>query len=141
MLLTTLPLGTNAITASYGGNSGFGASSSAPELVTVNQASTVLGLGSSVNPSAPGLPVTFTATVFPATGSGETGTVTFFQDGTAIGSASVSNGQATLTTTTLPIGTESVTATYGGDANFVGSTTPAGWSQEVDPAPGSAPAK
>ena len=61
--------------------------------------------------------------MFPATGSGETGTVTFFYDGTVIGSASVSNGQATLTTATLPIGTGSVTATYGGDANFAGSAT------------------
>jgi hypothetical protein len=44
-------------------------------------------------------------------------------------------GQATLTTTTLPIGTGSVTATYGGDGNFAGSDSTSTWSQEVDPAP------
>jgi large repetitive protein len=137
MLLTTLPLGVNTITASYGGDPDFGASvSGTAALVTVNQAPTDLGLGSSVNPSTLGQPVTITASVFPATGSGETGTVAFLYDDTVIGSASVSNGQATLTTTTLPIGTGSLTATYGGDANFAGSATPAGWSQEVDPAPG-----
>ncbi len=136
MLLTTLPLGANSITASYGGNADFGASTSVAAPVTVQQASTILGLGSSINPAAPGQPVTFTATVFPATGSGETGTVTFFYDGSVIGSSSVSNGQATLTTASLPVGTGSVTATYDGDANFAGSTTPAGWSQQVDPTPG-----
>ena len=137
MLLTTLPLGVNSITASYGGDPDFGASASGTAaLVTVNQAPTDLGLGSSVNPSTLGQPVTITASVIPATGSGETGTVTFLYNGAVIGSASVSNGQATLTTATLPIGTGSLTAAYGGDANFAGSATPAGWSQEVDPAPG-----
>jgi hypothetical protein len=137
MLLTTLPLGVTSITASYAGDPDFGASATGTAaLVTVNQAPTDLGLGSSVNPSTSGQPVTITASLFPATGSGETGTVTFSYDGTVIGSAGVSNGQATLTTATLPIGTGSLTATYGGDANFAGSATPAGWSQEVDPAPG-----
>ena len=136
MLLTTLPLGVNSITASYSGDPDFGGSSSGPAAtVTVSRASTTLGLGSSDNPSTLGQPVTVTASVFPATGSGETGTVTFSYDGAVIGSASVSNGQATLTTATLPPGTGSVTATYGGDGNFTASATTAAWSQEVDPAP------
>ena len=101
----------------------------------MSRAPTTLGLGSSANPSTLGQPVTITASVFPATGSGETGTVTFFYDGAVIGSGSVSNGQATLTTATLPPGTGTVTATYGGDGNFSGSATTAPWSQEVDPAP------
>ncbi len=137
MLLTTLPLGGNTITASYSGDPDFAVSASgSAALVTVSRAQTALGLGSSANPSTLGQPVTLTASVFPATGSGETGTVTFFDDGTVIGSGSVSNGQATLTTATLPVGTGSLTATYGGDGNFAGSATPAASSQEVDPAPG-----
>ncbi len=107
----------------------------------MSRAPTTLGLGSSANPSTLGQPVTITASVFPATGSGETGTVTFLYDGAVIGSGSVSNGQATLTTATLPLGTGSVTATYGGDGNFTGSATTAPWSQEVDPAPPEHPAK
>lgn len=136
MLVTTLPLGVSSIRASFGGDSYFGASASGTTPITVSQATTVLSLGGSDDPSTSGQPVTFTASVFPATGSGETGTVTFSYNGTVIGSALVSNGEATLTTATLPIGTGSVTATYGGDANFVGSTTTSPWSQEVDPAPG-----
>ena len=65
--------------------------------------------------------MTFTATVFPTTGSGETGTVTFFDNGVAIGTSSVSNGQATLSATGLPAGTDPITAGYGGDGDFVGS--------------------
>ena len=63
----------------------------------MTRASTTLGLLASANPSTPGQPVTLTATVFPTTGSGETGTVTFFDNGTRIGTGDVSNGQATLT--------------------------------------------
>ena len=137
MLVTTLPLGPNAIAASYGGDTDFAASSSTTAAsVTVSQAPTDLALGSSVDPAISGQPVTFTASVFPATGSGETGTVTFFFDGTALGSASVSDGEATLTTSALPVGTDSVTASYGGDGSFAGSATPGPWSQEVDPPPG-----
>ncbi len=137
MLLTTLPLGVNSIGASFGGDPNFGASTSGTSaLVTVSRATTELSLGSSDDPSTSGQPVTLSASVLPSTGSGETGTVTFFYDGTVIGRDSVANGQASLTTASLPIGTGSVTATYGGDANFAGSATTSGWSQEVDPAPG-----
>jgi hypothetical protein len=134
MLLTTLPLGANAIGASFAGDSNFGASASPAAPVTVTRATTVLSLSSSDDPTTSGQPVTFTATVFPATGWGETGTVTFFYETTVIGVASVSNGQAALTTATLPIGTGSVTATYGGDGNFAGSDSTSTWSQEVNPA-------
>jgi hypothetical protein len=136
MLLTTLPLGGNSIGASFAGDASFGASASGTALVTVDRATTALNVVSSDGLTTSGEAVTFIANVFPTTGSGETGTVTFFYDGAWIGSASVSNGQATLTTATLPIGSGSVTATYAGDADFSGSATTLPWSQEVDPAPG-----
>jgi hypothetical protein len=135
MLVTTLPLGLNSIGATFGGDASFGTSASGNATVTVSRATTALGLVSSNGQSISGQPVTFIANVFPVTGSGATGTVSFFYDGSSIGTARVSNGQATLTTETLPIGTGSVTATYGGDANFAGSATPSAWAQEVDPGP------
>jgi hypothetical protein len=135
MLLTTLPLGTHAIEASFGGDADVGASASDAAPVTVSRATTALGLVSSNEISISGQPVTLIANVFPSTGSGETGTVTFSYDGTVIGSASVSNGQATLTSETLPVGTGSVTAAYGGDRNFAGSSTSSTLAQEVDPEP------
>jgi len=136
ILVTTLPVGTDLISASYGGGSGFGASATTTSAsVTVSQSPTTLGLLSNVNPSTFGQSVTFTATVFPGTGSGETGIVTFFDQGNPVGTGSVSNGQATLTTSSLTVGTHPVTATYAGDTNFVGSSTTTTISQVVNKAP------
>ena len=124
MLVTTLPVGSDFVTASYDGGDGFLASSSAAAApVVVSRTPTSLGLFTSGTPTPPAQSVTFTATIFPTTGSGETGTVTFFDNGVAIGTSSVSNGQATLSATGLPSGTDPITAGYGGDGDFVGSVT------------------
>ena len=64
--------------------------------VTVSQAATKPRPRHLGEPPPPtGQSVTLTATVLPTTGAGETGTVTFLDDGTSIGTGSVSNGQAT----------------------------------------------
>jgi large repetitive protein len=132
MLLTTLPVGSDSVSASYGGSADFLASSSASAAtVAVSRASTTLGLLASANPSTPGQPVTLTATVFPTTGSGETGMVTFFEDGVLIGRSSVVNGQATLNVFTMPAGADPITADYSGDGNFMGSSTTVPLSQQV----------
>jgi large repetitive protein len=132
MLLTTLPVGSDSVIASYGGSTGFLASSSASAAtVTVTRASTTLGLLASANPFTAGQPVTLTATVFPTTGSGETGVVTFYDDGAEIGTSSVSNGQATLNVFTAPAGDDAITADYTGDDNFIGSSITAPLSQMV----------
>jgi|CZKJ01.1.fsa_nt_gi subtilase family serine protease len=56
--------------------------------------------------------VTFTATVTPATA---TGGVNFYNGSTTpIGSGALSSGTATFTTTSLPVGADSITATYVG---------------------------
>jgi hypothetical protein len=57
--------------------------------------------------------------------------VTFFDNDTSIGTSSVSNGQATLSTTALPVGTDPVTASYNGDGDFIGSSTVDALSQAV----------
>jgi hypothetical protein len=64
--------------------------------------------------------VTFTATL---TGTGATGTVTFKDGETILGSSTLSNGTATFATSTLSAGTHAITAVYGGDANFAGNTS------------------
>jgi subtilase family serine protease len=79
-----------------------------------------------ISPSAtsvnPGTNVTFTATVTP---SSTTGTVNFYDNGssTALGSGTLSGGTATFATTSLPLGSNSVNATYGGDSGSRLSTT------------------
>ena len=125
MLLTTLPMGSDSVTASYGGSPDFLASSADATSVVVTKASTTLGLLAATDPSTPGTPTTLTANVFPATGSGETGTVTFFENGARIGTSPVTNGQATLTVFDTLAADVALTADYSGDANFTGSATPA----------------
>ena len=119
----TLTGGTHSITATYGGNTSFASSTSSAVSQTVNQASTTTALTSSLNPSVFGQQVTFTATVSPS--SGATGTVQFFDGGTSLGTAGVSGGTASLTTAILTVGPHSITASYGGNTNFTGSTASA----------------
>lgn len=72
-----------------------------------------------------GASITLTATVTGASGAAEpTGTVNF-ELGTSLLATEPLNasGQATLTTTTLPVGSDAVTAIYGGDANYEGSSS------------------
>lgn len=67
-----------------------------------------------------------TATVTPSVGNGApTGSVTFNDGANVIGTVPLSNGQAMLAVSSLPPGSHPITAAYGGDANFLGSTSPA----------------
>jgi Bacterial Ig-like domain (group 3) len=81
-------------------------------------------LVSSENPTFVGSSITFTATV---TGSGATptGAVTFRDGGSSIGSGNLNaGGVATFTTSALLAGMHSITAVYGGDATYAGSSSP-----------------
>ncbi len=90
-------------------------------------AATTTTLSSSLNPSSAGTNVTFTATV---TGSTPTGTVNFTEGGTSIaGCAAVALGgggnapTATCVTSSLSVGTQSIVASYSGDAGNQASTS------------------
>ena|SRR5437899_8613559 len=95
-------------------------------LLNISTYPTTTALRSSANPSAFGQPVTFTATVTKQFGKGTpTGTVTFFDGATRMGSAALnSSGVAMFTISTLTVGTHSIKADYSGDANFVASMSP-----------------
>jgi hypothetical protein len=84
----------------------------------VNQGVTSLALTASPTAVGQASPVTLTATVNQAVSSGNTasGTVTFSSNGTVQGIVEVTNGVATLTTTSLPVGADVITAIYSGDA-------------------------
>lgn len=82
---------------------------------------TTTSLGSSPNPSLSGQSVTFTATVT----AGATGTVTFKEGATTLGTSTLSGTTATFTTAFYSVGTHAVTAQYNGDANYLGSTSSA----------------
>ena len=84
----SLPIGVHQLTASYlPDNPAFGPSSSSTT-VTVIPVATSLGLASSQNPAAAGVPVTFTATLRALTGNiTPQGSVTFSNNGRTFGSA------------------------------------------------------
>jgi Bacterial Ig-like domain (group 3)/WxL domain surface cell wall-binding len=86
----------------------------------------------SVSPPAPvtaGTPVTLTATVTPATAAG---TVQFRTGSTNVGSpVTVSGGTATLTTSSLPAGVNSLTAAFTGANPLIGNSTSPPVSYEV----------
>src|ERR1700722_6341681 len=69
-----------------------------------------------------GTNVTFTATVSGA-GGVPTGTVTFYNGTSSMGTGTLSNGVATLTISFSTTGTFTITAVYGGDASYTGSTS------------------
>ena len=129
--------GTHTITAFYAGNS-----SNAPSASLLTQTvtdtrpatTTALALTGGANPSSAGAAVTFTATV---TGAAPTGTVIFYTGTTVIGLATLNGSyQASLTTSNLPNGWNSMMAGYLGDANNAPSATPSPLWQTVKPRAG-----
>src|SRR5207302_3112689 len=106
------------------GDARFSGSTSPILTQTIDKAASSTAVASSNNPSIIGTAVTLTASVTsPVTGT-LTGTVTF-QDGAAtLGTGTLSGGAATFTTSGLGTGAHSITAIYGGDANFASSTSP-----------------
>jgi hypothetical protein len=120
---SALALGSHSITAIYGGDANFQGSTS-PTLTQVVKTATTAVVTSNVNPSGLNEPVTFTANVSSGGGS-PTGSVTFKDGASTLGTASLSAGQATFNATTLAAGSHSITAVYGGDANFLSSTSAA----------------
>ena len=120
---SALASGLHSINAVYSADSNFSGSSSSLNQ-TVNQASTTLMLTSSVNPSGLGQAVTFTAAITPQYGGHASGTVTFKNGTATLRSSAVNGNVASLTTSSLPVGTHSITAIYGGDSNFTGSASP-----------------
>ena len=105
-----------------------GGGTSTAQTFTVNKASTSIAVMSSATSSVYGNSVTFTATVTPAAGGPPTGTVTFKDGAATLGTGTLNGanpGVATFATTTLNVlgSPHAITAVYGGDSNFLGSTS------------------
>jgi hypothetical protein len=118
-----LGVGSHSITAAYAGNANFLSSTSAAIAQVVNKGASTVALVSNANPAAPGDSVTFTATVTAAAGT-PTGPVLFMDGDAALGSGSLSGGITTYSSAGLSLGAHVITAVYGGDASFAGSTSP-----------------
>jgi len=82
----------------------------------VNRSAVSVAVSSDVNPSVYGQTVTFTATLTTSGPTLDGQTVTFKTGPTVLGSATISGGAATLSTSSLNAGSRTVTASYDGDA-------------------------
>jgi sugar lactone lactonase YvrE len=120
---TTLPAGTHTITAVYLGDSDYAGSTSTQIITeTIKQTATTTHLVSSTLNSIATRAVTLTATVT-ALGATPGGTVSFMNGNVLIGTATLNHGVASVVTSSLPVGTDSVFAIYNGDSNDTGSTS------------------
>jgi Glycoside hydrolase family 44/Bacterial Ig-like domain (group 3) len=122
--IATLAAGSHNITASYAGDAADMSSTSSAVSIQVNAAAgletTTTTLAASAATVVSGQPITLTATVAPASA---TGTITFLDGNTAIGSASLASGKGLLTLSTLSVGNHSLSAAYSGDAADSASTS------------------
>ncbi len=131
-----LPVGVETITATYSGDGAFASESNItnnPAVThTVTIGSSALALSSSApNGSTFGQAVTFTAIVtIPGSNVVPQGAVEFQLGQVVLGFVSMTNGVATFTTSTLPVGTNEITATFTGSPNLKPST-PSTIDQEV----------
>jgi hypothetical protein len=107
---------THAIKATYVGDTKFRPSTGYVQQIVLKYPTTTT-LASSLNPSNYGHPVTLTATVTSA-GPAPTGGVIFKSGSATLGSKTLNaSGVATLTTAKIPVGANTLTATYIGDAS------------------------
>ncbi len=114
--------GTDTVKATYGGDSTLSGSSGTVGQV-VNAASTTTSLTTSANPINNGQSVTFTATVAPQFTGPVTGNVAFYSGSSKLKTLSLVNGSVSYSTSTLALGTDSITAVYKGDSSFLTSTS------------------
>ncbi len=116
--LTGTPTAAGTFAFTVSASNAFG-SASVPVTVTVARGVSAVTVAVSPNPVLTGNPVTLTATVTaPIT---PTGTVTFFDGATSLGTVAVG---APLSVT-LPVGSHSITAVYSGDGSLHPSTSDA----------------
>jgi hypothetical protein len=136
---TALTAGSHSLTAGFAGSTTFLGSVSSTISITVNPAvagiATTTTLTASATTAVSGTTLTFTATVAPApnttvpAGTVPTGTITFSDSGTSLGTGTLdATGKATLSISSLALGSHSITAAYGG------ATTPTAFSNSTSSA-------
>jgi len=133
LTVSTLTAGSHSIAVSYGGNANLVGTTSPTITETINQATTTTTFTSNLNPAPFGQCVQFTGAVQPGSGGPATGTITFFDGTTSLGTANITNNIATLSSCGLQGGAHTVTAKYNGDPNYIASTSTA-LTETVNPA-------
>jgi hypothetical protein len=128
--------GTYRVTTTFPSTSDYNAVTDTSQEVIIDPAATSVSLASSASPSVPGQYVTFTANVTPVVpGSGTpTGTITFKDGSTMLGTVALQNYKATINVPLTTLGTHTITVAYtptGG--NFTAPAQPTSLAQTVQP--------
>jgi hypothetical protein len=126
--ISTLGLGNHQVIATYNGNASFGPSTSAPAEFRVRVPLLATSTSISITPSSTvyGQSVNLSSHVATTSGTGNLtdGSVTFSEGGTTFGTAAVdASGNASLDTTTIPVGAHSIVATFSGDDEYNGTAS------------------
>ena len=110
------------VAANQAGNATYAAATQVTQSIEVNPAPSVIAVTSSASPVLAQNAVTLTATVSSSAGI-PTGSVNFLDGATPLGLGTLSGGVATLTTSSLAVGTHTIGAVYSGSTNFAAATS------------------
>ena len=126
---STLPVGSDVVTAAYSGDKDFLGGPSNAVTETIGRAPVSLLVTPSSNPAAFGQPLTLVIDVTPTpavSAPAPGGSVTVRDGTTVLGTAPVSGGVATFTTSGLSAGGHALSVSYAGDTNFRLFSQPSG---------------
>lgn len=123
--VSSLPAGSYSLTASYGGDANYASSTSSAAALTVSATPVpVVTLSAPATPVVTGQAVSIPVTVAAYTGSSiPTGAVTLMEGSNALAQATLSAGKASFTVPSLPVGLNTLYATYGGDTTFTATAS------------------
>lgn len=114
--------GSHSVSVRYLGSENFAAATATLSGgLTVAGATAELSLSASPDPALYGQSITLTATVSSLVAE-PTGQITFTRNGVELGTAPISGGTASLTTSALEPGANEITATYSGDPALIGTS-------------------
>jgi large repetitive protein len=120
MSLSTLAVGTHSVTAVYSGDANDSPATSVAITETVQQAPSTTTLASYTDRSPLGQTVNLSAAVTPASASG---TVNLMQGTTILATSTLTNGVASFSISSLPVGSNSLYARYTGNASYLPSSS------------------
>ncbi len=126
---TILPVGTDQLCVQWTPSSKYSSTynsvsgcANVQVISNTGPAPTTTSITSSQNPVFVSNPITFTASVTSTSGT-PSGTVNFYDSNTIIGSGTLSNGQASFTTSSLIVGAHTIVARFVANSSFAGSTS------------------
>ena len=126
--ITKPVVGNQSIVIGYAQQTNYAAATSQTESFTVTPAPVVVSLTPSTYYTSVGTSITFSASVasWSAGPPSNNGSVSFYDGATLLATVPVNaSGQASYTTTTLPAGKQTITATYAGGTNYASGSASA----------------